>query len=111
MSGEAQPHTPSPPLCAVLLNYLHESQVSELSIVDMARDTSIKAEDILFTLQYLGIIKYVNQQYVLVATPQICDAKREKLVRAGLAPPGRLLCVHRPSPPPLHSEQQGGTNL
>ncbi|CAE7902525.1 unnamed protein product, partial [Symbiodinium sp. KB8] len=49
----------------VLLNYLHESPVSELSIVDMARDTSIKAEDILFTLQYLGIIKYVNQQYVL----------------------------------------------
>jgi len=65
----------------VLLNFLHENKDSELSIVDMAKITSIKPEDILFTLQYLNVIKYVDHQYVLCATPEIMETKRKRLVR------------------------------
>jgi GNAT superfamily N-acetyltransferase len=48
-------------LCTVLLNFFHESAIPELSVIDIAKSTSIKPEDILFTLQYLNVIKYVDQ--------------------------------------------------
>jgi hypothetical protein len=44
---------------AVLLELLYENIGKELSIVDITRMTSIKQEDIISTLQLLGMVRYV----------------------------------------------------
>ncbi|GAX16261.1 histone acetyltransferase MYST1 [Fistulifera solaris] len=46
---------------------LNQSDESELSIMDISKRTSIMAEDIVFTLNQLGLLKFINGVYFITA--------------------------------------------
>jgi histone acetyltransferase MYST1 len=46
---------------------LHQSDESSLSVMDVAKRTSIMAEDIVFTLNQLGLLKMMNGVYFIAA--------------------------------------------
>mmetsp|Transcript_19868 Transcript_19868/g.24250 ORF Transcript_19868/g.24250 Transcript_19868/m.24250 type:complete len:108 (+) Transcript_19868:173-496(+) len=58
-------------------------QQDKLSLIDLACITSIKIEDIILTLNYLGIIKYVGGQHCIYATPEIVTEKLKQFSGRG----------------------------
>ena len=59
---------------------LNQSDESELSIMDISKRTSIMSEDIVFALNRLGILKFINGTYFI-------DAEREHLMELTEAHP------------------------
>jgi len=56
----------------VLLGILHKHR-GNLSIKDISAMTSIKTEDIISTLQSLGLIKYWKGQHIISVTPKVVE--------------------------------------
>lgn len=54
------------------------------SIIDLTKATSIKTEDVILTLNYLGFLKFQNGQYVLSFTDETIDQRLKKLKVKGL---------------------------
>ena len=54
-----------------------ESKQGPLSIRDLSKLTSIKTEDIIATLQSLGLIKYYKGQHVISLTPRVLEDHRK----------------------------------
>ena len=61
----------------VLVALLKEEQ--KYSIADLSRITCIKREDIISTLQHLGLIRYVKGQFVICATLKVIQQHEEKM--------------------------------
>lgn len=62
-----------------------------MSIMDIARKTSIMAEDIIFALNTLGILKFVNGVYFIYAEEtQLEELAREHPVKEPRVDPGKL---------------------
>jgi histone acetyltransferase MYST1 len=57
---------------------LYQSDESALSIMDVAKRTSIMAEDIVYTLNQLGILKIINGVYFIAAERDLLTALAEK---------------------------------
>lgn len=64
----------------VLLEIL-QTHRGNLSIKDMSQMTSIKTEDIINTLQSLGLIKYWKGQHIISVTPKIVEEHMQSLGR------------------------------
>jgi histone acetyltransferase MYST1 len=57
---------------------LYQSDESSLSIMDISKRTSIMAEDIVYTLNQLGILKIINSAYFIAADRRLLVALAEK---------------------------------
>jgi histone acetyltransferase MYST1 len=57
---------------------LYQSDESALSIMDISKRTSIMAEDIVYTLNQLGILKIINGAYFIAAERGLLTALAEK---------------------------------
>jgi histone acetyltransferase MYST1 len=57
---------------------LHQSDESSLSIMDASKKTSIMAEDIVFTLNQLGILKIINGVYFIAAERSLLERLAQK---------------------------------
>jgi histone acetyltransferase MYST1 len=57
---------------------LHQSDESSLSIMDASKKTSIMAEDIVFTLNQLGILKIINGVYFIAAEKSLLERLAKK---------------------------------
>ena len=57
---------------------LHQSDESALSIMDISKRTSIMAEDIVYTLNQLGILKIINGVYFIAAERSLLAALAQK---------------------------------
>lgn len=57
---------------------LHQSHETKLSIMDIAKKTSIMAEDIVFTLNQLGILKIINGVYFIAAEKTLLERLAQK---------------------------------
>lgn len=57
---------------------LNQSEESALSIMDIAKRTSIMAEDIVYTLNQLGILKIINGVYFIAAERGLLTALAQK---------------------------------
>lgn len=57
---------------------LHQSDESALSIMDISKRTSIMAEDIVYTLNQLGILKIINGVYFVAAERSLLTALAQK---------------------------------
>lgn len=57
---------------------LNQSNESSLSIMDVSKRTSIMAEDIVFTLNQLGILKIINGIYFIAAEKSLLQRLAEK---------------------------------
>lgn len=58
--------------CCVLTQVL-QNHSGTISIQDLSNKTSIKAEDIVATLQHLNLIRYHKGQHVFVAVPKVIE--------------------------------------
>lgn len=67
----------------VLMPVLKERQGS-ISIKELSELTCIKPDDIIYTLQHLGLIQYQKGQHVLVAAPKLLDQHLREAGSAGL---------------------------
>ena len=56
---------------STLLKYLRDNSPEQASIMELSKATSIMSDDIVATLQYLGLIKYVNGTYILCSPPDM----------------------------------------
>lgn len=56
----------------VLMPVLKERE-GTLSIKELSELTCIKPDDIIYTLQYLGLVQYQKGQHALVAAPKLLD--------------------------------------
>jgi len=65
----------------VLLDVLRRNSTSQLSIRQISEMTSIKTDDIIRTLQHLGLIKYWKGQHIISVTPKIIE---DHLARKGV---------------------------
>jgi histone acetyltransferase MYST1 len=57
---------------------LHQSHESSLSIMDISKRTSIMAEDIIYTLNQLGILKILNGVYFIAAEKTLLSKLAQK---------------------------------
>lgn len=85
----------------VLLNILKETEAKELSVTDLmkvasapgtghgmgsltrvcrAQMTSFTTDDIVLTLQHLGLLRYINGSHVISIAPELVDDKWRRLV-------------------------------
>lgn len=69
----------------VILAFLREHNQGTVAIKDVSEATSIKTEDIISTLQFLGLIRYFKGQHVICATPKLLEqhsnlTKKDKAV-------------------------------
>jgi histone acetyltransferase MYST1 len=70
---------------------LNESDEKSLSIMDISKRTSIMAEDIVFTLNMLGILKIINGVYFIAAERSLLTKLAEKYpVKEPRVDPSRL---------------------
>lgn len=63
---------------STLLVVLRSFPGQSISIMDLTRMTSILAEDVVSTLQMLGLLQQVNSSYVLCCPPSVLAALSEK---------------------------------
>ena len=65
---------------------------AEASIMDLVRATSIKPEDILSTLQHMGLIRYITGQHVIAAPPDTVEREfaRQNSKPGPVVDPARL---------------------
>lgn len=57
----------------VLLEILKKEENQDLTIRELSAMTCIKAEDIVSTLSFLGLVRYCKQQHIICVTPKIID--------------------------------------
>ncbi|KAK6185283.1 hypothetical protein SNE40_007551 [Patella caerulea] len=62
----------------VLLNYLHKYKGNELCIKDVSQETAINANDIVSTLQALGMLKYWKGKHLVLRRKEVIDDYLEK---------------------------------
>lgn len=60
-----------------LLNQCDDQQGS-MSIMEISKKTSIMAEDIIFTLNVLGLLKYINGVYFIAAERNLLEELQKK---------------------------------
>ena len=77
----------------VLLELFASCDATQLSIMDLVRQTSIKTEDVKETLQHLGVIKYWNGQHVMSISPEDIEATLGKY-RAKAGPRVKVAKLH-----------------
>jgi len=67
-------------------------EAAEVSIFDLVRATSIKTEDVVSTLQHLGLIRYITGAHVVAAPPDAVEKEFARLnAKAGpVVDPARL---------------------
>jgi len=70
--------------CRSVLLALRKHGQGAVSVMDLAKATSIVAEDILTALQYLGLLRYSNGSHFIVASPQLLDELIVKYPAKGL---------------------------
>ncbi|XP_064651228.1 histone acetyltransferase KAT7-like [Lineus longissimus] len=68
----------------VLLNYLHKYTGSEVTIKDISQETAINANDIVSTLQALGMLKYWKGKHLVLKKQELFDEYVEKRARKPL---------------------------
>jgi len=61
----------------VIITILQQHKGQGLSIKDISGMTSIKTEDIISTLQTLGLIKYYKGQHIIQVTPKIIEEHKK----------------------------------
>nr|CCA26059.1 unnamed protein product [Albugo laibachii Nc14] len=66
-----------------LLFILKEMPESEISIMELTKMTSIKSDDIISTLQYLNIIRYIDGQYVFLITKRLIEEQLSRVCSKG----------------------------
>ena len=70
---------------------LNQSEESTLSIMDISKRTSIMAEDIVFTLNQLGLLKIINDVYFIAAEKSLLEALAKKYpIKEPRVDPSRL---------------------
>lgn len=62
----------------VLLRYLHKYKDSEICIKDVSQETAINANDIVSTLQALGMLKYWKGKHLVLKRQDLIDEYLEK---------------------------------
>ncbi|XP_036359306.1 histone acetyltransferase KAT7-like [Octopus sinensis] len=62
----------------VLLNYLHRYKANEICIKDVSQETAINANDIVSTLQALGMLKYWKGKHLVLKRQDLIDEFLEK---------------------------------
>ncbi|KAK2156819.1 hypothetical protein LSH36_204g04022 [Paralvinella palmiformis] len=62
----------------VLLNYLHSYKGREICIKDLSQETAINANDIVSTLQSLGMLKYWKGKHLVLKRQDLIDEFLEK---------------------------------
>lgn len=62
----------------VLLHYLHKYKDSEICIKDVSQETAINANDIVSTLQSLGMLKYWKGKHLVLKRQDLIDDHLEK---------------------------------
>ncbi|XP_041370165.1 histone acetyltransferase KAT7-like isoform X2 [Gigantopelta aegis] len=62
----------------VLLNYLHKYSSSEICIKDVSQETAINANDIVSTLQTLGMLKYWKGKHLVLKRQDLIDEFLER---------------------------------
>ena len=70
-------------LLALLLEDAKIVRSSEVSILRLVQETSIRADDIISTLQHLGMIRYVNGAHVIVVEREWAEKKLAALNKPG----------------------------
>lgn len=75
-----------------VLTYLNQSQVEKdnITIVDIARNTGIRTEDILSTLHTLNLIKYWKGQHVISISPSVIQSHLDQAKQINLCDPAYL---------------------
>lgn len=63
-------------ICKLLRGDVHNHA---LSVMDITAATSIKQEDVLSTLQHLGLIRYINGSHIIAAVPEIVEKEYQRL--------------------------------
>eukprot|EP01138_Halocafeteria_seosinensis_P001521 gb/GECG01001559.1/.p1 GENE.gb/GECG01001559.1/~~gb/GECG01001559.1/.p1 ORF type:complete len:492 (+),score=82.52 gb/GECG01001559.1/:1-1476(+) len=91
----------------VLLNILAERSIKEKSIMELSRETSIKAEDIEDTLRKEGLLKYVNGQHIICATSELIEEKRQRLnaKKGPVVDPSKIRWAPHPIPIPAKKDK------
>ena len=56
-----------------ITSILREDRGDAVSIMDLTRLTSIKHEDVITTLQHLGVIRYINGAHVIAAPYEVVE--------------------------------------
>lgn len=56
-----------------------EQLPADASVDDVARHTGIRSEDVISTLKFLGLIRYVRGDHVIVCTPKLIKQHQERL--------------------------------
>ena len=74
------------------IDHLDGDERLKLSINDIAEATSFMTDDIISTLQYLGILRYVygKGDYVIIADPETLDKLTEKKPKGPIVDPDKL---------------------
>jgi hypothetical protein len=71
------PTPPSPSLrywTSTIVDYLHRNRhQSHKSIMDISKETSIMCEDIVFTLNQMGLLRHIHGEYFIAAENDIID--------------------------------------
>lgn len=57
---------------------LNQTDCGSISIMDISKKTSIMAEDIIFTLNVLGLLKYINGVYFIAAEKNLLQELAKK---------------------------------
>lgn len=71
--------------------FLHHSDDSQLSVMDISKRTSIFAEDIIFALNQIGILKFINGVYFVSADrKQLLELAKKHPVKEPRVDPSRL---------------------
>lgn len=63
---------------STIVEFLSQTTDKTMSIMDISKKTSIMAEDIIFTLNQLGILKFVNGIYFITADEELLKNLRGK---------------------------------
>ena len=61
--------------------------MGSLTRVCLAQMTSFTTDDIVLTLQHLGLLRYINGSHVISIAPELVDDKWRRLVRPGWCQP------------------------
>jgi histone acetyltransferase MYST1 len=57
---------------------LNQNECGSISIMDISKKTSIMAEDIIFTLNVLGLLKYINGVYFIASEKNLLKELAKK---------------------------------
>lgn len=62
-----------------ILGLLRTMGDDEVSVMQLTQATSIKPEQVVLTLQYLGFLRYINSTHVIVAQPDVVEREFARL--------------------------------